>query len=163
LAGDVTTWAWYLAVMVLGRFLFRAGPRSVARGAGVILGPTLFFVVSNYAVWVGGDMYPRTMGGLIGHATRRGSVLSQRRAFHWHRAGLAFGLPVLVRRMNRAHVVPSRPERVPISFGSLPASGRQDKIVAGEKPWRPRLREPAFRVEVYLSTSWSPTRNTWTG
>jgi len=78
-----------------------------ARGRGRDSRPTLFFVVSNYAVWVGGDMYPRTMGGLIAcYAAAvpfyRNDVLSTGIV-----AGLAFGLPVLVRRMNRAHAVPS--------------------------------------------------------
>jgi hypothetical protein len=52
-------------------------------------------------------MYPRTMGGLMAcYAAAipfyRNDVLSTAIV-----AGLAFGLPVLVRRMNRAHAVPS--------------------------------------------------------
>ena len=102
----VTTWAWYLAVMVLGRVLLQSRTTFLRVAAGVILGPTLFFVVSNYAVWVGGDMYPRTMGGLMAcYAAAvpfyRNDVLSTAIV-----AGLAFGLPVLVRRMNR-QAVPS--------------------------------------------------------
>jgi hypothetical protein len=103
----VTTWAWYLAVMVLGRILLQSRTTFLRVAAGVILGPTLFFVVSNYAVWVGGDMYPHTMGGLMAcYAAAvpfyRNDVLSTAIV-----AGLAFGLPVLVRRMNRAQAVPS--------------------------------------------------------
>jgi hypothetical protein len=103
----VTTWAWYLAVMGLGRVLLQSRTTFLRVAAGVLLGPTLFFVVSNYAVWVGGDMYPRTMGGLMAcYAAAipfyRNDVLSTAIV-----AGLAFGLPVLVRRMNRAQAVPS--------------------------------------------------------
>jgi hypothetical protein len=100
----VTTWALYLAVMALGRVLLESRTTFLRVAAGVILGPTLFFVVSNYAVWVGGDMYPRTMGGLMAcYAAAipfyRNDVLSTAIV-----AGLAFGLPVLVRRMNRQAV-----------------------------------------------------------
>jgi hypothetical protein len=103
----VTTWAWYLAVMGLGRVLLQSRTTFLRVAAGVLLGPTLFFVVSNYSVWVSGDMYPRTMGGLMAcYAAAipfyRNDVLSTAIV-----AGLAFGLPVLVRRMNRAHAVPS--------------------------------------------------------
>ena len=103
----LTTWAWYLAVMALGRVLLQSRTTVLRVAAGVILGPTLFFVVSNYAVWVGGDMYPRTMGGLMAcYAAAvpfyRNDVLSTAIV-----AGLAFGLPVLVRRMSRAQAVPA--------------------------------------------------------
>src|SRR5580692_3819578 len=39
----VTTWAWYLAVMVLGRVLLQSRTTFLRVAAGVILGPTLFF------------------------------------------------------------------------------------------------------------------------
>jgi hypothetical protein len=75
--------------------------------AGALLGPTSFFIVSNYAVWVSGDMYPRTLGGLMTcYAAAipfyRNDLISTAIV-----AGLAFGVPVLVRRMSRAHAVPS--------------------------------------------------------
>ena len=96
----VTTWAWYLAVMFLGRALLSARTTFVRLAAGVILGPTLFFVVSNYAVWVGGTMYPRTSGGLIACYIAavpfyRNDLLSTGIV-----AGLAFGIPVLVRKLK---------------------------------------------------------------
>lgn len=100
----VTTWAWYLAVMVLGYILLKSKTTWLRVGAGVVLGPTSFFLISNYAVWAGGDMYPRTFAGLIacyGAAIPfyRNDVLSTAIV-----AGLAFGLPVLVRkaRLERA-------------------------------------------------------------
>ena len=101
----VTTWAWYLAVMALGQILLRTRTTFLRVAAGVVLGPTSFFVVSNYAVWVGGDMYPHNMSGLMAcYAAAipfyRNDVLSIAIV-----AGLAFGVPVLVRRMNRTHAV----------------------------------------------------------
>src|SRR5215472_9138148 len=101
----VTTWAWYLAVMALGWILLRTRTTFLRVAAGVVLGPTSFFIVSNYAVWVGGDMYPHTLGGLMAcYAAAipfyRNDLLSTAIV-----AGLAFGVPVLVRRMSRAHAV----------------------------------------------------------
>jgi hypothetical protein len=94
----VTTWAWYLAVMVLGRILLKSQTTWLRVGACVVLGPTSFFVISNYAVWAGGDMYPRTLAGLVAcYAAAipfyRNDLLSTAIV-----AGLAFGLPVLVRK-----------------------------------------------------------------
>ena len=52
----VITWAWYAAAMALGWILL-SGRTTFARvTAGALLGPTSFFVVSNYAVWAGSGM-----------------------------------------------------------------------------------------------------------
>lgn len=96
----VTTWAWYLMAMALGHILLHARTTFVRVAAGVLLGPTSFFVVSNYAVWAGGAMYPRTLAGLTACFAAaipfyRNDLLSTVLV-----AGLAFGVPVLVRRMK---------------------------------------------------------------
>jgi hypothetical protein len=93
----VTTWAWYLAAMALGHILLHSRTTFVRVATGVVLGPTSFFVLSNYAVWVGGDMYPRTLSGLAAcYAAAvpfyRNDLLSTAIV-----AGLAFGVPVLLR------------------------------------------------------------------
>jgi hypothetical protein len=62
--GYMTTWAWYLAAMALGQILLKAKTTFVRGAAGAILGPTSFFVVSNYGVWAGSGMYPHTLAGL---------------------------------------------------------------------------------------------------
>ncbi len=49
-SGYVTTWAWYVAVMVLGLILLKSKTTWLRVAAGVVLGPTSFFLVSNYAV-----------------------------------------------------------------------------------------------------------------
>jgi len=97
----LTTWSWYLAAMVLGRILLKSKTTWLRAGAAIVLGPTSFFVVSNYAVWVGGTLYPHTLSGLATcYAAAvpfyRNDVLSTAIV-----AGLAFGLPVLVRQMRR--------------------------------------------------------------
>ena len=103
----VITWVWYAAAMVLGSILLRTRTTFPRLATAVVLGPTSFFVVSNFAVWAAGDMYPRTVGGLMTcYAAAipfyRNDLLSTTLV-----AGLAFGLPVLVRRMSRADAVPS--------------------------------------------------------
>ena len=103
----VTTWAWYLAVMVLGAILLRTRTSILRVAAGAVLGPTSFFVVSNFGVWAAGNMYPRTLSGLMAcYAAAipfyRNDLISTSIV-----AGLAFGVPVLVRRMSRTHTVAS--------------------------------------------------------
>jgi hypothetical protein len=96
----VPTWAWYLMAMALGRILLKSRTTFVRVASGTLLGPTSFFIVSNYAVWVGGWMYPRTLGGL---ATCYAAAVPFYRNDLLSTAivcGLAFGVPVLVRRMN---------------------------------------------------------------
>lgn len=62
---SAVSWAWYLAAMVLGSVLLR---KRVTLGRGVaaaLLGPTSFFLVSNFSVWAGSmNMYPHTLAGL---------------------------------------------------------------------------------------------------
>jgi len=103
----VTTWAWYLAAMALGRILLSVRTTFVRVAAGVVLGPTSFFVLSNYAVWIGGDMYPRTLSGLAAcYAAAvpfyRNDLMSTAIV-----AGLAFGIPVFVRRVSRTQSQPA--------------------------------------------------------
>jgi len=104
----VTTWAWYVAVMALGFILLKTKTSWLRVGAAVVLGPTSFWLISNYTVWVlsshavpvAGDMYSHTLSGLItcyaaGIPFYRNDVASTAIV-----AGLAFGVPVLVRKMR---------------------------------------------------------------
>jgi hypothetical protein len=100
----VPTWTWYLAAMVLGRILLGSRSSVLRFGAAVVLGPTSFFLLSNFAVWLGGDMYAKTFSGLItcyvaGLPFYRNDVVSTAIV-----AGLAFGLPVLVRRIQQSRI-----------------------------------------------------------
>ena len=94
------TWAWYVAAMVLGQILLRAKTTFVRVAAGALLGPTSFFLMSNFAVWAVSAMYPRTLAGLgtcfvAALPFYRNDLISTALV-----AGLAFGVPVLVRRLN---------------------------------------------------------------
>ena len=61
---QAVTWAWYLAIVLLGTLLH--GRANVLRIAGVSLAASVsFFLLSNFMVWVAWDMYPRTLDGLL--------------------------------------------------------------------------------------------------
>lgn len=98
------SWAWYAAVVVLGRILLRRVTVTRVFGAPV-LASTSFFLISNYAVWVGGGMYPPTMAGLGACYTAalpfyRNDLLATTLI-----TAVAFGVPALVAGMSedRAH------------------------------------------------------------
>jgi hypothetical protein len=95
----LTTWTWYVAVMLLGRILLKSDTTWLRVGAGIVLGPTSFFLASNYAVWVGGTMYPKTLAGLATCYAAAVPFYRNDLASTAIVAGLAFGVPVLVRKM----------------------------------------------------------------
>ena len=99
----VTTWAWYAAAMALGSILLRQ-KTTFARGvAGAILGPTSFFVVSNFGVWASGfNGYPHTVTGLAtcylaGVPFYRNDLVATSIVL-----AVALGVPALVRRVPLA-------------------------------------------------------------
>jgi hypothetical protein len=97
------TWAWYAGAIVLGCGLLHNRTTVLRVGAGAFLAPTSFFLLSNFAVWGGSDMYPHTLSGLMtcyaaGIPFYRNDLASTA-VF----CALAFGLPVLLRRMNVLH------------------------------------------------------------
>jgi len=102
LSAYLPTWAWYMAAMALGYILLHSKTTFVRAGAATLLGPTSFFLLSNYAVWAGSGMYPRTMSGLAtcyvaGLPFYRNDLVSTAII-----VALAFGVPVLVRRFSPA-------------------------------------------------------------
>ena len=99
------TWAWYGAAMVLGRILLSARTSFVRYAAAVLLGPGSFFLLSNFAVWFASGMYPHTMAGLSACYVAaipfyRNDLMSTAIV-----AGLAFGVPVLMRRLSSSSAV----------------------------------------------------------
>ena len=102
------TWGWYAAVVILGYFLL-SHKTSVARvGAGVLIAPTSFFLITNFAAWAGmPQIYPRSLAGLglsyaAGLPFYRNDLLSTTIV-----AGLAFGLPAMVRMLAEQHHQPA--------------------------------------------------------
>ena len=107
------TWGWYAAAIVLGRILLSRETTVLRVASAALLGPTSFFLVSNYAVWVTasrpGGMYAPTPAGLMTclaaglpfygrDLVSTGLVLT-----------LAFGVPAAVRRFQSARELPSHP------------------------------------------------------
>lgn len=97
------TWAWYAAVIVLGRIVLREN-HAIGRVTGaVLLSATSFFVISDYAVWLGSTLYAHTLSGLVTCFVAalpfyRNDVLSTGLI-----AGLAFGVPELAKRIAAGH------------------------------------------------------------
>jgi hypothetical protein len=96
----LVTWAWYAGVILLGR-VFLLKHVSVPRvGTAVLIAPTSFFLVTNFAAWIGSPLYPQTFAGLgmsylAGLPFYRNDLISTALV-----AGLAFGLPVLARQLT---------------------------------------------------------------
>ena len=57
------TWACYVLIALASSSWLRG--HSIRRGVELTLGASVFFfVVTNFAVWVGGGLYPHTIAGL---------------------------------------------------------------------------------------------------
>jgi hypothetical protein len=99
------TWVWYAAVVVLGRMILSKQVNATRVIAAPVIASTSFFLISNFAVWAGGGLYPHTMAGLstcfvVALPFFRNDVVSTVLV-----TGLAFGLPAMAARMaeQRAH------------------------------------------------------------
>jgi hypothetical protein len=95
----LVTWAWYAAVIILGRILLHRQVSVTRVIVAPVIASTSFFLISNYAVWIGSLMYPHTMAGLTAcYAAAlpfyRNDLLSTTLL-----TGLAFGLPALAHRL----------------------------------------------------------------
>ena len=100
----LVTWAWYAAVIVLGRILLSRHVSVTRVLAAPVLASTSFFLISNYAVWIGSLMYPHTFAGLtacyaVALPFYRNDLLSTTLI-----TGLIFGLPIAARRLAGAKV-----------------------------------------------------------
>ncbi|HEX6803895.1 MAG TPA: DUF6580 family putative transport protein [Terriglobales bacterium] len=62
--GVLVSWAWYAGIVLLGTRL-RDTSNPLWIGSSAVASAFSFFVVSNFAVWVGSAMYARTMAGLM--------------------------------------------------------------------------------------------------
>jgi hypothetical protein len=106
------TWAWYAAAFALGRILLSEKTTTLRVAAGVVLGPTSFFLASNYAVWVGSTgpnpMYPHTFAGLLTCYVAGMPFYGRDLASTAIVASLAFGLPVAIRRYQASRAYASR-------------------------------------------------------
>ena len=96
--GYVITWVWYAAVCLLGmEILHKTTVLRVV--AGVLASATSFFLISNFVVWAGGAMYPRTLAGLGVCYTAALPFYRNDLVSTAITAGALFGLPVLAAKI----------------------------------------------------------------
>jgi len=100
----VPTWIWYAAAMVLGRILLSERATAWRVVAAALLGPTSFFVVSNFAVWMADGMYARSVAGLVACYAAAIPFYRNDVAATSVVLGVAFGVPALLRRLNLSTV-----------------------------------------------------------
>jgi len=62
--GVVASWVWYAAIVLLGTRL-RDNSKPLWIGASALVSATSFFLISNFAVWLGSTMYPKSVTGLV--------------------------------------------------------------------------------------------------
>lgn len=63
-ADHLVTWAWYAAVLLLGAKL-KENANALRIGGAALAASLSFFLLSNFAVWVVWEMYPKTPAGLL--------------------------------------------------------------------------------------------------
>jgi hypothetical protein len=112
--GYLLTWAWYAMAFALGRILLSTRTSVVRVAASALLGPTSFFVLSNFAVWVGSSMYTRTLDGLVTCYVAALPFYRNDLVSTGLFLALAFGVPVLVRRTLDSRT----PTPVPVTISS---------------------------------------------
>jgi hypothetical protein len=61
---QLIVWAWYAAILFLGTRL-RENSNWLRIGGAALASSVSFFIVSNFAVWISGTMYPKTVAGLM--------------------------------------------------------------------------------------------------
>jgi hypothetical protein len=98
-SGYLISWAWYAAVVVLGRIVLSQRVTVTRVLSAPVLASTSFFAISNYAVWVSMPLYPRSAAGLgacyaAALPFYRNDLLSTTAI-----TVVAFGVPVLVSKM----------------------------------------------------------------
>ena len=100
--GYIPTWIWYVAAMALGQILLKAKTSWQRVVASAILGPTAFWLYSNFAVWFSGTIYPHTREGLWACYVAAIPFYRNDLAATSIVMAAAFGVPVLVKRMSMA-------------------------------------------------------------
>jgi len=92
-------WVWYLGVFFLGSLLKgRVKPLYVG---GIAIGSALsFYLVSDFAVWLGGTLYPRTLAGLGAAYVAAIPFFGKGVVANLIFCTIFFGLPVLFPALN---------------------------------------------------------------
>lgn len=98
----LVTWAWYAAICLLGAAMLSKRASFLRVVGAVFASATSFFLISNFAVWAGSQLYAHTFAGLgVCYAAALpfyGNDLASTGLV----AGCAFGLPALARKLVSA-------------------------------------------------------------
>ena len=108
------TWSWYAAAIVLGQILLARRVSVLRVVSAALLGPTSFFLASNYAVWVvshnPGNMYAPGLPGLLACLVAGLPFYARDLASTGLILTVAFAAPVAVRRyLGGGQVTPAGP------------------------------------------------------
>lgn len=96
----LVTWFWYAAVCLFGHQVLST-KASMLRVAGSVLATsTSFFILSNFAVWAGSNMYPHSAAGLVACYVAAIPFYANDLMSTAVTAGALFGLPALARDIS---------------------------------------------------------------
>ncbi|MFC5860990.1 DUF6580 family putative transport protein [Acidicapsa dinghuensis] len=105
------TWAWYAAAIVLGHILLSTRVSVVRVASATLLGPTAFFLASNYAAWLGmskpGGIYAPTFSGLMTSYIAGVPFYGRDLLSTGIVLTLAFGVPVAIRHFAHNRALPT--------------------------------------------------------
>lgn len=100
----LVTWAWYGAAIILGRILLARHVSVVRVASATLLGPTSFFLASNYSAWLDmshpGGLYAPTFAGLLSSYVAGLPFYERDLLSTGVVLTLAFGIPVMIRRFQ---------------------------------------------------------------
>ncbi len=98
------TWAAWLVVLGLALLALRGKKLGLGRLAGATLtSSTLFFLISNFGVWIAGGLYPRTWSGLASCFTLALPFFRNAALGDLLYVGAFFGLYALIQQRQLAH------------------------------------------------------------
>jgi len=99
------TWAWYAAALALGHILLSSKVSVVRVASAALLGPTSFFLASNYAAWITlshpGGMYTPSLGGLVSCYVAGLPFYGRDLASTALVLAIAFGVPAAIRSFQQ--------------------------------------------------------------
>jgi hypothetical protein len=98
---QLVVWAWYAAILWLGTRL-RENSNWLRIGGAALACSVSFFVISNFAVWAAGTMYPKTMSGLMTCFAAGVPFFRRGVAGDMLFTAVMFGLPALVAAATRS-------------------------------------------------------------
>lgn len=96
----VATWVWYAAVCLFGNQVLAGRPSALRVAGAVLASSTSFFLISNFMVWAGGNMYPHSGAGLAACFVAAIPFYANDVMSTAVTAGAFFGLPALARSIS---------------------------------------------------------------